>query len=124
MKDDIEKAREHALKLMQMMVSFGNQQPIQGQCPSFATGHVAFASPACNSDVFYMPYPPIPNQSIQSAYAPEGSMYRGPSNYQFRPLSPANSRSASVNSNSTPSPASAGDASSLIRANSPVYHSM
>ena len=73
---------------MQMMLSFGNQQPIQGQCPPFAAGHVGFASPACNRS---LPYPPAPNQSIQSAYAPEGSMYQGPSNYQFRPLSPANS---------------------------------
>ena len=124
MKDDIEKAREHELKLMQMMLSYGNQQPFQGQSPSFAAGHVGFASPACNSDSFYMSYPPAPHQSIQSAYVPEGSMYQGPSNYQFRPLSPANSRSASVNSNSTRSPASVGEASTLIRANSPVYHSM
>ena len=78
MKDDMEKAREHELKLIQMMLSFGNQQPIQGQCPPFAAGHVGFASPTCNSDGFYMPYPPAPNQSIHGAYAPEGSILSGP----------------------------------------------
>lgn len=121
MKDDIEKAREHELKLMQMMLSFQNQQPLQGQSPVSAAGHVGFASRACNSDGLYLPYPPAPHQIIQSA----GSMYQGPSNYQFGPLSPANSLPTPVNSNySTPSPESVGEVSTLTRADSPVYHSM
>ena len=77
MKDDIEKAREHELKLMQMMLSFQNQQPLQDQSPVSAAGHVGFASHAYNSDDLYLPYPPAPRQIIQSA----GSMYQGPSNF-------------------------------------------
>jgi len=118
MKDDIEKAREHELRLMQMMLSFQNQQPLQGQSPVSAAGHVGFASRACNSDGLYLPYPPAPHQIIQSA----GSMYQGPSNYQFGPLSPANSLPTPVNSNySTPSPESVGEVSTLTRADSSVY---
>lgn len=79
MKDDIEKAWEHELKLIQMMLSFQNQQPVQGQSLVSAAGHVGFASHACNSDGPYLPYPPAPHQIIQSA----GSMYQGSSNYQF-----------------------------------------
>lgn len=121
MKDDIEKARKNELKLMQMMLSFQNQQPVQGQSPVSAAGHVGFTSHACNSDGTYLSYPPAPHQIIQSA----GSMYQGPSNYQFRPLSPVNSLPTSVNSNySTPSPESVGEVSTLVRANSPIYHSM
>ena len=121
MTDDIEKAWEHELKLMQMMLSFQNQQPLQGQSPVSAAGHVGFASHACNNDGPCLPYPPAPHKIIQSA----GSMYQGPSDYQFRSLSPVNSLPTSVNSNySTVSPESVGEVSTLARANSPVYHSM
>jgi len=121
MKDDIEKAQEHELKLMQMMLSFQNQQPIQCQSPVSAAGQVGFASRACNSDGLYLPFPPAPHQIIQSA----GSMYQDPSNYQFRPFSPVNSLPTPVNSDySTPNPESVGEVSTLTRANSPVYHSM
>lgn len=65
MKDDIEKAPGHELKLMQMMLSFQNQQPLQGQIPVSAPGDVGFASLACNGDGLYLP--PAPHQVIQSA---------------------------------------------------------
>ena len=123
MKDDTEKSREHELKLMQMMLSLGNQQPSWGQSHGSAVGNLGFISPTCSvNDGFSMHYALARRHpSNQSAAASEGAMHQGVLNYQFRPISPAFSRPAI-----TPSPITVHDheASTYNTSDNPIYCSL
>ena len=91
-KDDMEKSREHELKLMQMMLSCGNQQPSWGQSHGSTVGNLGFRSPPCSfNDGISLHHAQL------HAFAPEGGMNQGVQNYQFRPISPASSRTTSDN---------------------------
>ena len=91
-KDDMEKSREHELKLMQMVLSCGNQQPSWGQSHGSAVGNLGFGSPACSFNDGLSLHHAQPH-----AFAAEGGMNQGVQNYQFRPISPASSRTTSDN---------------------------
>ena len=91
-KDDMEKSREHELKLMQMMLSCGNQQPSWGQSHGSAVGNLGFSSPPCSFNDGLSLHHAQPH-----TFAPERGMNQGVQNYQFRPISPASSRTTSDN---------------------------
>ena len=126
MKEDIQKAREHELQLMQMMLSFGNQQPPWAQSHGSAMRNSGYMSPGCSvNDGFFPHHTVTPHQSQQGAFAPEGTMPQGVLNYQFQPISPSFARPASVHSDtSTPSPASVHESSTDSTSDNPVYHSL
>lgn len=118
MKDDIEKARQRELTLMQMMLSFGNQQAFQGQNLVPPVGHAHYASHNL-SDGYHQPYQPTAHYSRQSNYTPDFSMQQRNQGVQFRPISPT-----SVNSNySSLSPLSIHEGPN-DPSGSPLHHSM
>ena len=100
MKEDVAKAREHELRLMQMMLSFGNQQPSWAQSHGSAVGNSSFMPPGSSVNCGFSPHhTPAPHQSEQRAFAPESTIPQGALNYQFRPISPSFATPASVSSN-------------------------
>ena len=112
---------------MQMMLSFGNQQPPWAQSHGSAMGYSGYMSPGCSvNDGWFSPHHTLTNhQSQQGAFAPEGTMPQGVLNYQFRPISPSFARPASVYSNTfTPSPVSVHGLSTDSTSYNSVYHSL
>ena len=111
---------------MQMMLSFGNQQPPWAQSHGSAMGNSGYMSPGCSVNDGFSPHHTLtPHQSQQGAFAPEGTIPQGALNYQFRPISPSFARPASVYSNtSTPSPVSVHGLSTDSTSDNPVYHSL
>lgn len=125
MKEDVAKAREHELRLMQMILSFGNQQPSWAQSRGSAVGNLGYIPPGSSvNDGFSPHHAPAPHQSQQRAFAPESTIPQGVLNYHFRPISPSIATPAPVNSNiSTPSPLSGHESSTYTASDSPIYHS-
>lgn len=125
MKEDVAKAREHELRLMQMILSFGNQQPSRAQSCGSAVGNLRHMPPGSSVNNGFSPHhKPLPHQSQQRAFAPESTIPQGVLNYHFRPISPSFATPAPVNSNiSTPSPLSGHESSTYTASDSPIYHS-
>ena len=100
MKEDVAKALEHELRLMQMILSCGNQQPSWAQSHGSAVGNYAYMSPGSSVNDGFSPHhtPPL-HQSQQRAFAPESTFPQGVLNYQFQPISPSFATPASGNSN-------------------------
>ena len=125
MKEDVAKAQEHGLRLMQMILLCGNQQPSWTQSHGCAVGNYGYM-PAGSSvnDGFSPHHTPAPHQCQQRAFAPESTFPQGVLNYQFQPISPSFATPASANSNiSTPSPISGHESSTYTTSDSPIYHS-
>ena len=125
MKEDVAKAREHELRLMQMILSCGNQQPSWAQSHGSAVGNYAYMPPGSSvNDGFSPHHTPAPHQSQQRAFAPESTFPQGVLNYQFQTISPSFATPASGNSNiSTPSPISGHESATYTTSDSPIYHS-
>ena len=71
MREDVTKARENQLRLMQMILSCGNQQPSWAQSRSrSAVGNYGYMPPGSSvNDGFSPHYTPAPHQSQQRAFA-------------------------------------------------------
>ena len=125
MKEDVAKAREHELRLMQMILSCGNQQPSWTQSHGSAVGNYCYMPPGSSvNDRFSPHYTPAPHQRQLRAFAPESTFPQGVLNFQFQPISPSFATPASVNSNIlTPRPISGHESSTYTISDSPIYHS-
>ena len=88
MNEDKAKAREHELKLMQMILSCGNQQPSWAQSHGSAVGTWYGKMPPGSfvNDGFSPHHTPAPHQSQHRAFAPESTLPKGFLS-QFRPIS-------------------------------------
>ena len=85
MKEDI--AREHELRLMQMILSCGNQQPSWAQSHGSTVGNYGNMPPgSIVNDGFSTHHTTAPHQSQQRAFAPESTLPQGFLS-QFRPIS-------------------------------------
>ena len=118
-KEDVAKAWEHELRLMQIMLSFGNQQPSWAQSHGSAVGNSGYMPPGSCVNCGFSPHrKPAPHQSEQS------ELFQDALNYRFRPISPSFATPASVSSNiSTPSPISGNESLTYATSDSPIYHS-
>lgn len=120
-REDMERSREHEMKLMQMMLAAGNHQPPMAEQNPVTTnmqhGHYAQSS---LSGGYHQPYPPnmAPGQHYFTQDFPMQQEQQG---FQFHPISPSQmSRPASITSNHSGSSASPLQSD---RNDSPVYHS-
>lgn len=125
-RDDMKKSREHELKLFQMILSAGSQQPsLSQQNPMSTMQHGSCAQPN-SSGGYHQSYPP-PMHPVQQSYYPQDFvLQQGQQGYQFHPVScPTMSRPTSANScYSSSSSSSVQNDIVSVTSDSPVYHSM